>query len=217
MIGDKGKKTIYNLLIKVSSIFNDFYIFKQGYFISADIEKPFLIQLDNGYISLFTELCGDFKILRVTDVKNFKKSLTEPKTEKEKEKDWPITENYFYSVISNSEVEKITEILKEKINEVNACTKWERFELSDVREENMKLLISLFKENNYINFLPKDNMDGPDIILTKSLLPLVSEKNYTELYYASKKKNSNLYLIVFDFQFSMFRLFMFHYYIPIKE
>ena len=217
MISDKDKKIIYNLLVKVANIFNDFYIFKQGYFISSDIEKPFLIQIDSEYINLFSELCGDFKVLRLTDLKNFKKSLTEPKTEKDKAKEWPITENYFYSVISNSELEKITSILKEKINEVNGCTKWERFELSEKEDENMKLLLSLFKENNYINFLPKDNIDGPDIILTKSLLPLVSEKNYTDLYYTSKKKNSNLFLIIFDFQFTMFRLFMFHYYIPIKE
>ena len=246
MISDKDKKTIYNLLVKVSNIFSEFYIFKNGYFISSDIEKPFVIQLDTSYIELFKELCGDFKILRITDVKNFKKSLTSPKLKKDElnslkeeyqmyvlesgdsvepfdeyikkyQDEWPVTENYFYSVISNSESETITKLLSERITETNKCSNWERFELSENPDENTKLLLSLFKENNYINFLPKDNMDGPDIILTKSLLPLVSEKNYTDLYYSSRKENSNLFLIVFDFQFSMFRLFMFHYYIPIKE
>lgn len=218
MATKSNEKKLYDLLIKLTNVFSDFYIFKTGYIITDDIEKPFLIQISDTQISLFEELCGKFKLLKITDIKNFKKSLKEP-SQKDLEKGtvWPKTEDYFYLVDSNFEISKMVNILKEKIEEVNSCQSWEKFILSDNVVTNTKMITSLFKNNDYINFIPKDTSDSPEIILTKSLLPLVSEKNYNDLFYSSKKINSNLFLIVFDFQFDLFRMYMLHHYIPMKE
>ncbi len=218
MQNSQNSKKLYDLLVKVTNVFTDFYVFKHGYIVSSDIEKPFIIQISDAQVSLFEEICGNFKLIRIIDIKNFKKSLKEPTTkDMEKGTEWPKTEDYFYIVDSKTEMTKLINILKEKIEEINSCQSWEIFVLSDDNDSNLKLISSLFKDNNFVNFAPKDNIDGPEIILTKSLLPLVSEKNYTDLFYSSRKVNSNLFLIVFDFQFTLFRLYMFHHYIPMKE
>lgn len=199
-LDDKQKKKLITMCTKISNVFNDFYVLTTGYCISMDIEKPFIVQLDHEYIDLFKGAIGEFTVLHICNVKEFKKELTD-----------------FYEVItSKTDIKKLANLLTERITLINTCDEWEKFLLSDNEEENEKLMLNLFKKNDYINFQP-NNSDGPEIILTKSLLPIVSEKNYTDLYYATKKIQSDLYLIVFDFQFSLFRLYMLHYYIPIKN
>lgn len=205
MIDEKTKKKLLNLCTKLSNVFTDFYILKQGYIMSTDVEHPFVIQIDNESIQWFVELYGEFKILHIWDIRKFKKEYSDEGSL-----------NYIAAVTSKTEESKILEVLTNRINEINLCSKWENFILSKNEDDNEKLLLKLFKMNNFINFKPQDIDDSPEIILTKSLLPLVSEKNYTDLYYSSRKVNSELYIIVFDFQFSLFRLYMLHNYIPIK-
>lgn len=203
MLNEKDEKKLLNLCTKMSNVFNDIYILQQGYVLSLDVEKPFIIQLDKEYIDFFEELCGSFKILHLWDIKKFKK---------EKDKD-----TYIKIVSSNSETQMVVNKLSEYIENINKCTSWENFTLSDDEDKNAQLLLSLFKNNDYINFKPNDIKESPDIILTKSLLPLVTNKNYTDLYYSTHKIDSDLFLIVFDFDFSLFKLYMCHYYIPIKK
>lgn len=200
MIDEKDMKKLLNLCTKLSYIFNDFYILKNGYILSTNSDKPFVVQVEQQYTEWFEKLCGDFKILHIWDVKKFKKDNT----------------NYFSHVSSRTEENKIVNVLTTRITEINMHTNWENFLLSENSDDNQNLLLSLFKKNDYVNFKPNDTEDSPDIILTKSLLPLVSEKNYTDLYYSSRKINSELYIIVFDFQFNLFRLHMLHNYVPIK-
>lgn len=200
MLDEKDTKKLLNLCTKLSNIFTDFYILKNGYILSTNIDKPFVVQVEQTYIEWFEKLCGKFKILHIWDVRKFKKE----------------TNNYFCNVSSRTEENKIVETLSSRINEINLHTEWENFILSKNADDNEKLILSLFKKNDYVNFKPNDTDDSPDIILTKSLLPLVSEKNYTDLYYSSRKINLELYVIVFDFQFSLFRLYMLHNYVPIK-
>lgn len=224
-------KKLYEVLSKITNVFpTDTYVFKHGYFITNDIEKPFIIQIDTKYIDYLYEITGEFALLKITDIKMFKKALSNiiendkirekiekgTATDKDLKEELPIT-NYFYHVTDSKETSDIVELLTKRINDMNLCTNWEIFALSSNLGDNLKLILSLFKENDYVTFTPKDTEDGPPIILTKSLLPLVSEKNYTNLFYTSRKINDNLFLIIFDFQFDLFRLNMFHYYIPIRK
>lgn len=210
------KAKLYALLIKVTPVFTSFYVTHTGHIFSANSETPFIIQIDENLTALFRDVCGEFKLLRITDIKDFKKALTEPK-EKDDPSKWPKLGDNFYIVTSKTESTKAVNSLKEMIDSINSCEKWENFILSDNAEENEKLLNTIFKDNSYVDFVPKDTKESPEIILTKSLLPLVSEKNYTDLYYSSRKIDTDLYLIVFDFQFSMFRLYALHYYIPMNK
>lgn len=212
----KRVKKLYTLLSKITNIFTTFYVFKNGYILTKDLEKPFLVQIENEWVELFEELFGKFDIVCVYDIKILKKVLNGPKP-KDDLKTFPKLEDQFYLVIQQREIDEIKNLLIEKVNCINDCDKWESFLLSDDEAKNEVLLKSLFTDNDYINFKPKDNEDGPDIILTKSLIPLVSEKNYTSLYYSSKKKSDDLYLIIFDLQFELFRLYMYHYYVPFSK
>ena len=202
MITDTKKmKKFLDVCTKVTNVYNDFYLFKNGYCVSTDIEKPFVVQLDDTQVEYFVEMVGDFKLLHMTDVRKFKKEM----------------DKHFYIVESNTEYGRVLSVLTKHLEVINQCDKWEKFILSPDNDENERILESLFKKNDYFSFKPKSNFDGPDIILTKSLLPLVSPKNYTDLYYSAKKINSDLYVIVFDFQFSLFRVHSVHYYIPMEK
>lgn len=211
---EKNGKKLYNICTKLTTVYTSFYITKNGYILSTDKEKPFLIQLNDDTLSLFIEACGEFKLIHIKDVRIFKKGLPVKLKNEEDRIDIKTT---FREVTSDNEKRNVLILLNERLEDINLCKKWEKFILSDDSENNEELILSLFKENNYINFTPKDNIDGPDIIMTKSLIPLVSEKNYTDLYYSSRKKGDNLYMIIFDFQFELFRLCMFHHYIPMDD
>lgn len=200
MMDDKIKKKHDNLCTKITQVFTDLYITKQGYILSKSKEKPFIIQLDEEQVKWFEEANGEFNILHISKIREYKK-----------------TGECVEKVTSKTETSEILQILEERLGYINQCDKWEKFILSQNDDENEKLIMTLFKMNNYIDFHPSDNPSSPELILTKSLLPLVSEKNYTDLYYASKTVGKNLFMIVFDFQFTMFRLYMIHHYIPIKK
>jgi hypothetical protein len=205
MLDPQLKKRFYSLCSKLTYVFTDFYILTTGYILSIDKEKPFVVQVDDEKIKWFKEVCGDFKILHMEDIKEFKKGFKED------------TIQNVSVVTSPSETKRITAYLTEKLKLANSCQKWETFILADKEKENEKLILSLFKNNNFIEFKPKSDGIVPEIILTKSLIPLVSEKNYTNLYYSVQEVSKDLYLIVFDFEFELFRLYMFHYYIDISK
>lgn len=206
MVEPKIIKKLFNLFTKITYVFTDFYIFKNGYILSTDKEKPFLIQLKDSDINLFKEVMEleAFSIIHIPNIRELKKVLGE-----ESKKD------FYYEVTLPSEKKQVIELLTEKVNYLNSCENMERFYLSDSKEENEKLVDSLFKNNTFVTFKPNGSEDNPEIILTKSLLPLVSEKNYTNLWYTTKKLENDLHLIIFDFDFEVFRVSMFHFYVEI--
>ena len=207
-------KRLYSVLSKLSNLYNDFYIFRHGRVLSLDIEKPYLVNLDSEYLTMLYDITGEFKIIHMTNLKDFKrciKSLEEGKA--------PITpiDSCYYVVSKEEEEKQITSYLEMMVNTVASCETWSSFRLADDPDENAVLLESLFKSNNYHNFSPVDNPENPPIILTKSILPLVTEKNFGKLYYSTSKIQKGLFRIIFDFQYELFRLNSIHYYIPIEE
>ena len=189
MLDEKEQKKLYQLCTKISYAYTECYITNQGYILSMDKTKPFVIHLEESQLELFKKLCGDFKKDMNTGIEK---------------------------VTSNAQTKRIIGLLDEYLNNINSCENWESFILSDDEEENQKLLTSVFKDNDFVNFKPKD-IDGPDIILTKSLLPNVSASNSSDLYYSTRQINDKLYLITFDFQFDVFRMYMLHFYIKMKD
>ena len=54
MITDTKKmKKFLDVCTKVTNVYNDFYLFKNGYCVSTDIEKPFVVQLDDTQVEYF--------------------------------------------------------------------------------------------------------------------------------------------------------------------
>lgn len=202
MITDtKDQKKFLDVCTKITNVYNNFYLFKNGYCVSTDIEKPFVIQLDEIQIKYFIDTFGEFKLLRITDVRKYKK---EP-------------DKYFYKVDSKTEYNRVLSTLTKYLDIINQCDKWEKFILSPDEEKNVEIIESIFKSNDYFKFNPIGDFKGPDVILTKSLFPLVTVKNWADLYYSAKKISDELYVIIFDFQFTMFRVYSVHYYVPVDE
>lgn len=228
---DKKQQTSINtLLTKMTYVFTDFYIIATGYVLSMNKDKPFLIEINDDQVNLFKLLLGEFDILHILNSRDFKKAIVSYFELLDNKSDYSSEDEFIsfcnicksniqlhYEIIeSNLKKKEIINKLDEKLNILNSDIEWKSFRLSDDEETNSELMIDIFKNNNYNNFKPVDS-DGPDIILTKSLLPLVNEKNYTDVCYTSSKVDDDLYLIIFDLDFSLFRLYMFHYYIPIES
>lgn len=211
----KQRKKLYTLFSKMTTIFPSFYIIKPYYVVTKESGKPYMAELDEKWIPLLEEFFGEFTVLHVKDIKLVKKVIAGP-TRKDDPETFPKLEDQFYHVTNPRELFEVKELFTSRMKSVTDTPKWESFLLSEDPEENEKLLKSLFVDNSYVNFKPKGDEFVPMIILTTSLIPLVSEKNYNNLYYCCKKVIEGLYEIIFDFQFEMFRLYMYHTYIPIE-
>lgn len=226
----KQQNAINTLLTKITYVFTDFYIISTGYIISMDKDKPYLIEISDEQVNLFKLLLNEFNILHILNSRDFKKAITSYFELWDNKSDYTSEEefishcnicesnikNHYEIIESNLQKKEIVSKLDSKLELLNSNNDWKSFLLSGDEDINAELINDIFKNNNYKNFKPVDS-DGPELILTKSLLPLVTEKNYNNLCYTSSKVDENLYLIIFDLDFDLFRLSMFHYYIPLES
>ena len=195
-----------NFITKISAIYSDFFILNTGYILSLNIEKPYVFFISDEYMEIFNKIFGEFKILHILDSKTLKKVLSEMGDE------IPDISPYISIEISSSNKMALMIMIQDRLSEIQKCT-WNKFILSDDNDDNAKLISSIFDNNDYINFTPKDNLESPDIILTKNILPMVTSKNYTNLYYSSFKKSDSLYVIVFNFKYPPYDLYTLLYFI----
>lgn len=210
----KKTRMIYGLMSKMTSVFPSFYIIKPNYILSINAEKPFLAEIEDCHVEILNEIFGDFDMVYIKDIKIFKKVIAGPKP-KDDPDTWPKLEDISHIVENKREATAAKEMLAARIDSIHLHENWNSFLLSEDPNKNEELLHSLLTDNNYVNFHPGDS--SPMLILTKSLIPLVTEKNYHDLYYSSRKIIDGLYQIIFDFKFNLFRLYMFHTYIPVER
>jgi len=202
----KREKKFLNLLTKITNVFNEYYILKTGYCVTLDKEKPFIVVLDEDNMALFKEVLGEIEYFHVLDNRKWKKALTD-------EGAYAAINDYAKHVTSQHEKNQVMEKLESYLDIILGCEKWESFMLSQDEEENAKLLNSLFNENEYIMFKPVNTCDSPDVIITKAIFPLAKESNVSKLYYSIQQINEELYCMVCDFQFDLFRVHGIHYFI----
>ena len=214
MLFDEKKKDreFLNVITKITTVFNSFYVLKTGHCVSTDKNKPFVVVLDEETLELFDELLGGLEIFCVVDNRKWKKALTTDDDELKKDID-----NYAYKVTSTHEKETVIKKLQAYMDMHNSCEKWNEFILSMNEEENDKLLHTMFTDNEYIEFKPVNDCNSPEIILTKSIFPLAKETTAHDIYYSIRKINHQLFCMVCDFNFRIFRVWGIHYYIPYKK
>lgn len=238
-MNDKHMRKLYELLVKIGYVFfSNFYLFRNGYLINLNIEEPFIIQLEEKELNLFKELIGDFSLIHVTEISLLKKSLKiqleyqKYLRRKEKTNDIGTWEDFiqneakipyyeakdqFYHVNDQKEIDQVTELFNNRMTWIGQIENWNKFHFSPDEKENKNLIQEVYTENIYVLFKGEEK-DIPSVIVTKSMFPLVNETNIKNLYYAEKKvNNENLYLIIFDFFFDLFRILSFHFFIPISE
>ena len=154
----KSMKKFYDVLIKISNVFNECFIFKSGHVIAANgfqfliILKPEQLQ----YFYVFHE--KQFDILYINNMKEYKKSV-KAGTEKCK------TE---YSTVELSPFTRrmIINSLDTKVKEIKEVSEWHRFFFSDIEEVNNRLITEMFTKNRCIEFQPATNPNEM-ILLTK--------------------------------------------------
>ena len=206
----KKQKDLSNLCIKIGQIYTDIYILKTNIVLSMNIELPYIISLTEEQTNLFKEYCGDFKVLHIPDVRLFKKVLIQ-----KEEEEGEIAPSSTYEILElPSKITKVVNMQSRYLEDIRKVEKWIPFHFYNDEKDNLHMMDELFIKNNSVNLLPEDHPDGPEIMLTKSLLPAITEKNYTDLSYATLKKMDNLYCIIFYIRLPLFSLCMIHHYIP---
>lgn len=209
----KRQKQLEGLCIKLGQVYTDFYILKNGYIVSMDIELPYLIMLSEDQVNLFKECCGEFIVIHFFDIRKFKKSLIQ----KEGDKDFIDIKTTYEILDQKSKITKVVNMASRYTDDIKKIENWMSFRFSQDSITNDNIVNDLFVKNNSINFLPEDNKNGPEVMITKSLLPSITEKNYSEVCYGSIKKLEDLFCIILHIKLPLFHLYMIHHYIPFGE
>ena len=224
----KFYKDLYQFFTKIANVFTDIYILKNGSCITLDNEKPFLVRIPSDTVDGIAKILAEFKILYISNIKEFKKSFKyqiDKRTAQIKGTSFTNTKEIPKSMMSyvtiddfqRSRESKIFSTCQKYLDSIYEVEKWYPFQVSIDTSENTKLIYQIFVDNDYVKFLPEDNTSGPEIIFTKQLMPLCTEKNVGDLYYMTKKISDDLYELLLHFNYPLFEIFAFHYYIPIKE
>lgn len=218
-------RVLDKLLIKIGTVYTDFYLFKHGYIVSGTSDTSCMIRITNPeYMQYFKDCFGEFSILHIKDSKGLKKYLVENATYDEVVAGFAYEDHenyhhtdYFEEVTTPSlrqGSEKLLQKFQDRINEVVEWADFSSF-VTEVGEE--KFNRDFYGINSSIEFHPKDNPDSPYVILTKSYFPLMDMKNYQQLHYSSLQVNSDLYNILFHLEYELFDLYMMYYYIQIDD
>jgi hypothetical protein len=217
MIELKRLKKLHELCVKISNLFEECYIVKDGTIVSLDPERPSMLQITPDNTGLFSEYLGDESetpYYYLSNLKDFKVSLKE--SIEKYEEGFTKSKLLYIPKKSTEEKNAIMALIAKRKNAMTNSTHWKKFLLSNDPKENEKLIDHLFKKNSFIEFVP-DNAETAFIILTKPFIPMVTEKNYTSLYYSTEVAGDNLFLLMFDIDLPLFRLSTFHYYVGVTE
>lgn len=194
---DKDLKKLRDLYVKIGNVFKGCIFFPTGYVIDSNPENYFqstnsLLKLEDNYHELlleayFTE--SSTKIVIVPDIKTTKNDLFN-----------------IDKVNDENIVSKKFDTLSKMINLFNNVDGWYEFRLNSDDDINDELFSTLFEKQLSVEFKPDDSKDD-FVILGKSLFPLITYKNYKHnLRYHDMSYNDSLNMILFEFNFTHFKI-----------
>lgn len=199
-------KVIRDLLVKVNKVFpTDLYIIHNrlvyaGPKSEEDISGNYLCILEEKFENSLSSQLKPDKTYYIDNIKEAKDDF----------------ENHIKMVDNLREVEYIAHKVRALRGLISDITEWTSFK-DIVDENNQADFLKLFTDNDTIELCDIKN-NTPSVTIGKSLLPLVTEKNYENLFYnIFKSEKGNLYIITFNFHFTHFQLYMMYYFIPESE
>lgn len=202
-----AKLTIPELLTKLSNVFKkDMYIIQSLHCIGGDSSESenagkAIVTLDKDMSDSIKDYFGDSAVIYFNDIKKAKAAFD---TEEE----------YLYIKISMEEKDKkaIFEKRDSLLKIVQNISDWKHFNFTDNQ------LKALFDDSEMI-LLFSDNPDIPEVYITKSLFPLVTRKDITNLYYSAFKTRNikNTYTLVTSFDFDYFQVYNIFYYLKMEK
>lgn len=207
MKAEKGdEKVIRDLLVKINKVFPvDLYIIHNRLIYAGpkseeSISGNYLCILEEKFEKALGSQLQCNKTYYVDDVREAKDDF----------------ENHVKMLDDISNVEYIIHRVRALRGVLSMITDWISFK-EVVDEDNQTDFLKLFTNNDTIELKDIKN-NTPSVTIGKSLLPLVTEKNYENLFYnIYKSDDSDLYIITFNFHFTHFQLYMMYYFIPEKE
>lgn len=207
MKAEKGdEKVIRDLLVKINKVFPvDLYIIHNRLIYAGpkseeSISGNYLCILEEKFEKALGSQLQCNKTYYVDDVREAKDDF----------------ENHVKMLDDISNVEYIVHRVRALRGVLSMITDWISFK-EVVDEDNQTDFLKLFTNNDTIELKDIKN-NTPSVTIGKSLLPLVTEKNYENLFYnIYKSDDSDLYIITFNFHFTHFQLYMMYYFIPEKE
>lgn len=207
MKAEKGdEKVIRDLLVKINKVFPvDLYIIHNRLIYAGpkseeSISGNYLCILEEKFEKALGSQLQCNKTYYVDDVREAKDDF----------------ENHVKMLDDISNIEYIIHRVRALRGVLSMITDWISFK-EVVDEDNQTDFLKLFTNNDTIELKDIKN-NTPSVTIGKSLLPLVTEKNYENLFYnIYKSDDSDLYIITFNFHFTHFQLYMMYYFIPEKE
>ena len=190
--------TFRDLLVKIKNIFStDIYLINNQYIIAGEKSSEdnlgySLCVLSPDMIDICNNSFDPYKIYYIKNITNAKDDL----------------ENNISEVSSLAERESVNYSLEEVINIKNKIETWDSFNFTE------KQLDELFEDNMTINLF-KDT-DIPSVTISKSLFPLVTKKNVSDLYYSVIQDLQYINLMI-SFDFPLFQLYILYRYLDIDK
>lgn len=185
-----AKKTFRDLLVKLNNVFSsDIYIVNCIYVVAGkesdeDNKGYYLCKLTLELNDICKEELDPSKIYYISDIRSAKDDLA----------------SYLKEITDEEEISNINERIKFIENYVNKTEAWSNFPFTEIDIKN------IFSDGLCEDFF-EDDENTPTITLSKSLFPLVTEKNVSSLYYNFfVKENYADLLVVFNYNF--FNLYM---------
>lgn len=185
-----AKLNFRDLLVKVSNVFStDMYIVNNTYLIAGKKSDEncmgyYLCRLSPDMTNLCNEKLNGEKIYFISNIKNAKDNLSDFSTE----------------INDDKTILEIRKKIDDLLNKINAKETWEKFKFSKTDIDNLfvnNLSFDIFKDNDKI----------PNITISKSVFPLLTEKNVSDLYYKVYLNNEYTTFVV-SLDFPMFQLYM---------
>jgi hypothetical protein len=188
-----GKK-IKDLYVKLNKFYKSCYITNTGYVCTTEKRRTSILKLTDEYISDVKELFGtSFKVVKIDNIAEAKENL----------------ENSFTEVIDENEIESINKLI-DLTNNIKMSAEWFPFRLSEDEVTNNDMINSLFLEGDSVEFVPRGT-GTHSIIIHKTFLPYVTEKNYNDLWYSTKQASDEIIIIFFRFDFTHFEVMLMYH------
>lgn len=187
-----AKVTLKDILSKVSNIFkNDIYIYKRRYIVGGAISEArnisrFFCVVNIDLLELMDIIPEEPELVYLEDVKKMKEKVGESL----------VTE------INDSTKDEIISFINTTIHKVNKVKEWDNFGWS---EED----ISKIFDNNETFLLFENDKKNPNVLISKSLFPLVTKKNCDKLYYHTNlpKEKTDLIELIISFDHELFQIY----------
>lgn len=191
----KDKDLVKESMTKLVSVFpNDVYIVHNKYIIAGDKSEENTVGY---YFCIFqNDVFMEWKKLYPDNPVIYIKSLRESKISREVE-----------FITDASLIQSLEKKIETYVNEtVNADKSWERFEFKD------DMLEKIFTNNESVNLFS----DKREIIISKTIFPLITAKTINNVYYTFGDIDSrglNILYIQYDHEY--FQLNMKYFYLPL--